>query len=310
MQRDNSAGLPTRAALQPDGLYLVLKDIPVAELRDPFMHQSVARVDAGERIIRLDLSAAGAGAAPAGIVFHVGRCGSTALSQALKQIGGLAVYSEPLPVNELLSPPRGSRAQVIAGLRALGGAFAAHAGGPYVLKLSSWATLFCDVIAEAFPASPWVFCVRDPLEVGEAILRDPPPWIAGETEAARHIAAIIGAEPRAIAPEQYFARVYAAFCESVLRLDPGRGRLIEYAALNQALFETLLPHFGVQPNAADEQRMRESLSGYAKAPLARPAPFAPDAARKRADASPALRAAVEAIAHPALERVRTALAHR
>ncbi len=40
-----------------------------------------------------------------GIVFHVSRCGSTLVSQLLKQHVGVVVYAEPLPVNEILLPP-------------------------------------------------------------------------------------------------------------------------------------------------------------------------------------------------------------
>ena len=46
-----------------------------------------------------------AGTPPAGIVFHVARCGSTLVSQLLKQHLGHVVYAEPLPINEILLPP-------------------------------------------------------------------------------------------------------------------------------------------------------------------------------------------------------------
>ena len=69
--------------------------------------------------------------APAGIIFHVARCGSTLISQSLKQLGTLAVYAEPQPVNEILVPPhQWPRADMVAAIRALGSAFARHAGGP------------------------------------------------------------------------------------------------------------------------------------------------------------------------------------
>jgi hypothetical protein len=97
--------LPARAALRPDGLYLALRDIAAAELRDAFMQETVVRVPASESIVRIaraDIGKVAANTAPAGLVFHVARCGSTLISQLLKQQENLVVYAEPLPVNELL----------------------------------------------------------------------------------------------------------------------------------------------------------------------------------------------------------------
>jgi len=312
MQRQTRAGLPTRAALHPSGLHLVLKDIAVSELQDPFMQQTVTRTQAPERIVSIEPDKIGEtdpATAPAGVIFHVGRCGSTVLSQALKQLDNVAVYSEPLPFNELLSPPAGTRQEVTRALRSIGAAFAAHAGRPYVVKFSSWTTLFADVIADAFPQSAWLFCVRDPVEVGEAVLRDPPPWFRGESEPARHIRSIVGASGQSASEEDYFARVYAAFCDTVLRLDPKHGQLVRYEQLSQAL-SAAPAHFGIPVDATQAQRMHESTQRYAKAPLGQPAAFSPDAAAKQASASAELRRAVDAVARPALERVRKALDRR
>ena len=128
--------------------------------------------------------------APVGIIFHVARCGSTLLSQSLKRLDGLVVYAEPQPVNEILAPPhKWPRADLVAALRTLGAAFARHARGPYVLKLSSWNTLYCDIVAEAFPETPWVLSLRDPVEVGVSLLASPPGWFQGTAEAARGLVA-------------------------------------------------------------------------------------------------------------------------
>jgi hypothetical protein len=297
-------GLPTRAALHPDGLYLVLKDIGVDELQDPFMQQTVRRLAAPETVTLVEAGKLGVvdpAAAPAGIIFHVGRCGSTVLSQALKQLD-VAVYSEPQPINELLSPPAGARREVTLALRSLGAAFAAHANGPYVFKLSSWSTLFADVIAEAFPNSPWVFSVRDPVEVGEALLRDPPPWIGEDSPPALHLAGIIDPAKESASQAEFFARLYAAFCDTVARLDARRGLLVRYEDLTASL-PRVADHFGVRPDAAQLERMLASTSRYAKAPPQQQIPFKPDAETKQAAAAPELRTAIDALSRAPLERV-------
>ena len=54
-----------------------------------------------------------------------------------------------------------------------------------MLKFSSWNTLFCDILAEAFPYSPWVLSLRDPVEVGVSLLGQPPGWMQGSDEPSR-----------------------------------------------------------------------------------------------------------------------------
>ena len=76
--------LPARAALHPTGLYFALRDIAAAELQDPFMQEPVARVAAPERFVQVvpeDLGRAPPASAPAGLIFHEARCGSTLVSQ-------------------------------------------------------------------------------------------------------------------------------------------------------------------------------------------------------------------------------------
>ena len=78
--------LPVRAALQPDGLYLALRQIGPEELQDAFMQETIVRVPAPEsvvQIIRDDIGKAAPDTAPAGLIFHVARCGSTLISQRI-----------------------------------------------------------------------------------------------------------------------------------------------------------------------------------------------------------------------------------
>jgi hypothetical protein len=307
MQAMQGDWLPARAALHPTGLYFSLREIRPAELQDPFMQETIARVAARESVVQVardDLGKGAAGTAPAGIVFHVARCGSTLVSQLLKQHAGLVVYAEPLPVNEILLPPqRWPRAELVGALRSLGAAFARHARKPWVLKLTSWNTLFCDVVAEAFPASPWVLCLRDPLEVGVSLLQQPAGWIWDAGGPAAPFSRVIDPEGASRSREEYVARVFGALCEAASRLDPSRGALVDYTALPAAVWETVAPRFALPVDAPARSRMQEAAAMDSKAPIGRPARFAADSAAKRAAASDALRRAIDDFARPALDRL-------
>lgn len=293
------AGLPVRAVLRADAMYLLLKQIDVTELHDAFMFQTVNCVTAPpQAIVRIDRRHVGRElppGAPAGVILHVGRCGSTLLSQLLKQQGSVTVYAEPLPLNELLAPPhKWPRNELVAAVRSLGAAFAQHARGPYVLKCSSWVTLFADVLLEAFPNTPWVFGMRDPVEVGVSYMKDLPQWLWGESDQARAFARILNPTQQVRSKEEHFARLFSACCDAVAQLDLTRGKLINYEALPQAVWNTLAPHFLLSIDAAQQQRMLEASRQYAKLRLgdAKQA-FSQDSAEKRANASSDLIQAVE-----------------
>lgn len=300
--------LPARAALHPTGLYLSLREIRPAELQDPFMQETIARVPARESVVqvaRADVGKGVAGTAPAGIVFHVARCGSTLVSQLLKQHVGVVVYAEPLPVNEILLPPhKWPRPELVAALRSLGAAFSRHARKPYVLKLTSWNTLFCDLVAEAFPSSPWLLCLRDPVEVGVSLLRQPAGWIWDDGAPAAPFAKLVDPDGAAQSREEYVARLYGAFCGAAGRLDRSGGRLLDYPALPSAVWESVAPHFGLAVDGAAQKRMAEAARANAKSPAAKTAAFESDSADKQAAASAALRRAVDTLARPSLEMLR------
>lgn len=306
MQQAQEVGLPVRAGLAPTGLYLALREIGREELQDAFMQQTIARVRAQERIVHVAHGGpVDRGTAPVGIVFHVARCGSTLISQSLKRLGNLVVYAEPQPVNEILAPPhKWPRADLVAALRTLGGAFARHAAGPYVLKLSSWNTLYCDIVAAAFPDTPWVLSLRDPVEVGVSLLASPPGWFQGTAEAARGLSQQVDPEHAAHSPEEFVARVYGAFCAAAARLDAGRGRLVPYESLPAAVWDIVAPHFLLAIDASQRDAIAAAARRHAKAPIGTATEFTSDVAAKQDAASQSLRQAIESLARPQLERLR------
>jgi hypothetical protein len=307
MQQDEEVGLPVRAGLAPTGLYLALRRIDRDELQDAFMQETVARLPTEDRIVHVARSGADwapRDAAPVGIIFHVARCGSTLISQSLKRLDELTVYAEPQPVNEILAPPhKWPRADLVAALRTLGAAFARHARRRYVLKLSSWNTLYCDIVTEAFPGTPWVLSLRDPVEVGVSLLASPPGWFQGTAEAARGLVALVEAGHTSSSREEFVARAFGAFCAAAAKLDVRRGRLVPYESLPAAVWEIVAPHFALAVDASQRDRIAESAQRQAKAPIGTVAAFTSDAAAKQGAASPDLRRAIESLARPQLERL-------
>jgi hypothetical protein len=292
--------LPARAALHPTGLYFSLREIEPAELQDAFMQETIARIGGRESVVQVargDLGKGATGSAPAGIIFHVARCGSTLVSQLLKQLGGPVVYSEPLPVNEILLPPhKWARRELVAALRSLSIAFARHAQKRYLLKLTSWNTLYCAIVAEAFPDSPWILCVRDPVEVGVSLLKQPPGWLM-------EFSPVVDPEGASKSREEYVARLYGALCEAAARLDPRRGRLVSYETLPAAVWQVIAPQFALAVDHKAQKRMADAAGRNAKSPLGKDSRFEADSAAKQTAASSALQQAIERFARPRLHEL-------
>jgi hypothetical protein len=296
-------GLPARSALDATGLHLALVDIPPGDLSDPFLYETVQRLPRTPSVVHTPsdkLGQVGPGAAPAGVIFHMARCGSTLASQMLKQQGRVVVYSEPLAINELLTPPHtGPRARRIAALRTLGAFFASHAQGPYVLKLSSWNTLFGELIAEAFPATPMALCVRDPLEVAVSLTHSTPSWLREEN--ANLFAEVIAGSKDAKSPQERSARFLRAFIDAMSRLPSAGGQLIRYEDLPGAVVDRVAAHFGLALDDSARHRMVLATQGHAKSKAGATSTFVPDSQRKRAAASAELSAMIDEMVRPAYQ---------
>jgi hypothetical protein len=270
-------------------------------LTQPFYEDSLGAVTslAFNRLFRLrtrlaDLAPPPAAFAPAGLIFHMSRCGSTLAAQMLAASDANLVVSEAPPIDAVVRIDRATagldEAEHAARLAAMVGAFQ-HAGGGAArlfVKLDSWHACALPLFRRAFPTTPWVFLYREPIEVMVSHLRRRGMQMTPELIAP----SFFGADWQGAAPdEDYAARVLAAICTAALAAyEGGGGLLVNYRELPGALASRILPHFGVEA-APEEIAAIEAAAGRdAKDPAAA---FAPDSAAKRAAATPAIRAAAQ-----------------
>jgi hypothetical protein len=201
------------------------------------------------------------GVAPAGLIFHMSRCGSTLISQMLSGLAATVVLSEPRPFDAVLRlRARGLHENRIAEvLRSLVSALAQARGGErhLFLKLHAWHVLELPLIARAFPDVPWIFVFREPRAVLQSQLRTP----GHEVMPGMVHPSYVGLQPGAAAsiePAEYTARFLAALCEAALRYaGVGRSAFVAYDTLPGSVFDVLADTFGVRADDADVERMRE-----------------------------------------------------
>jgi hypothetical protein len=277
-----------------------------ARFSEPFFHQTIRRVmrrpfsAAFQRRAAMEEWDDALSPDPAGLIFHMSRCGSTLISQMLKEIAGVTVFSEPPPVDSVVrasefgidvSEEQHAR-WLRAIVRALGSGFGERA---YVLKLDCWHAVDLPLFRRAFPSVPWIFLYRDPLEVLASHAAGPAEWTdRGFLKAER-----FGFDAAAIAPAalaEYRTHLLVGILRRVLEYGGEReGHLVNYSQLPEWGWTTLPRLVGVDPSAQEIAAMREVATQDAKRSAFA---FAPDAERKRAGAPAELHALSEAHLYP------------
>jgi hypothetical protein len=270
-----------------------LRSLPMNRLfavRTPLTREFVAALEADALPIR-------------GLIFHMSRCGSTLIAQALKAWPGVRVLSEPGPLDTAITAACTGIDPDWLIFRGVIAALAQPAGGDrdVVIKLDAWHALVLPQIRQSIPV-PWLFAYRNPIEVLVSHVREP----------GRHT--VPGMLPSAWfgAPEpihdvqtrvQYAARVLGAICAAVVPYADA-ANLVNYDQLPQALTTCMPLGFGLDPAAADHASLIALLKKHAKRPYES---FADDRAAKRGAAGEEVRAAAErwmALHYATLEKIR------
>jgi hypothetical protein len=291
-----------------------MRDLDADAFSDPFFHQTLARMphtsEGTLRVPRILLEQEGHRPllAPAGIIFHMSRCGSTLLCRMLRHVESCVVFSEPPAINDLLMPPWHDWAEeeITDALRVVMHRLGVAAGGrPFVVKLRSWNTLFAETVERAFPDVPWAMVARDPVEVAASALRRPPTWIRAFAEPSNPFKSVDGV---VVGPgdtvEDYTAEMLGAFARAAARLPRTRGRVVAYPELPGAAWDVIAPHFGLRPDAASLDRMRAEATFYSK-DATRETPFVPDSHEKQLAATTTLRRALAERAQPFVDDLLT-----
>jgi hypothetical protein len=225
-------------------------------LRSPFtsLIRREMPLDAADRI---------EGLAPAGLIFHMSRCGSDRIARMLAALDRAVVISEAGPVDAILqaklSLPGLPKQHHIRWLRQVVASLGQRRSGAeslYFLNLHAWHIHHLPLLREAFPDVPWIFAHRDPREVIASYLREPGRLSLPGAVDPRFLR-LRPEDITAFTREDWCKRVVHGFLESA---DSGRGDplglFVDYATLPEAVWGSIAAHFGVQLTAEEQERMR------------------------------------------------------
>jgi hypothetical protein len=233
--------------------------------------------------------------APDALIFHMSRCGSTLVSQMIAAMPTAVVVSEAPPLDAIVDLAQ-ARPDIpfdvrVSLLRAMASALGRDRFGDreqFVIKLDSWHSLALPLFRAAFPATPWLFLFRDPVEVMVSHERmQSSQMLQGLTRPGlyRFDDSVL------MPPLQFCARALASVCAAAIEhRGLGGGLLVDYAELPHAVETRILPHFGITPDASALATIRATATRDAKAS---DTGFTADSERKQAEASVDVRAAAK-----------------
>jgi len=234
---------------------------------------------------------------PAGLIFHLSRCGSTLVhrmlsaSNAVTSLSEVPIFDEAVQFCLNWHGPLEVKHKVLRTI--IAGLSNAANRWPLVLKLDSWHTLSWPLILGAFPDTPAIFLYREPAEIlvsqqrMRGIQAIPSPLIA----------ALCGiADCGTLSLDEYCAHYLAVSCRAAADAARAKAvRVINYKRLPRAVFDEILPHFGLQTDAAADDRMRNVAGFHSKSPNEC---YVPDSEEKNRAASGGLRTLAEQIVGP------------
>jgi len=300
--------IPCRVVWEQNGPLIDWCYLGGARFSEPFFQQTIGRVmrrpfsAAFQRREPLEAWNDKGSPDPAGLIFHMSRCGSTLISQMLKAIAGVTVFSEAPPVDAVVRAPElginvggDQHADWLRRIvRALGSG-GATGQRAYLLKVDCWHALDLPLFLRAFPSVPWIFVYRDPIEVLASHAFEPGEWTnPGYLSAERFGFDAAAIPPAALA--EYRTHLLAGILRGVL--DCGtelEGHLVNYSHPPEWGWTTLTRLFGLEPSAPEITAMQSVAAHDAKRPASA---FVPDVEKKRASATQAIRALCETHLYP------------
>lgn len=270
--------VPVKIAVNSGELAFLWMDFSSVEISDPFFRQTVEKmarmgaktktsnvqelIDAGSRLPTVQ---------PSCLIFHVSRCGSTLLSNALRAAGNCIALSEPKVITDLFhvshrlpASAQKSRNQILQSVVNL---YAACQGQHrnVVIKLASWNLLSLQHFREIWPQTPCILMIRDPAEVIVSNLK-PGGWLAFRSEPAggSRLLEMGEAEVGQMSDIEFCAQVIKKLNDAALKGIDDKWMIIDYDAFNFDLMPAIAQFIGFEKAALNWNAVQSTFRMYSK----------------------------------------------
>lgn len=298
--------LPVSLSLDANPPFATWKEFGSTPLSKPFFEDTVLTLShafppAKELTTNVEAILATGGqspsAAPEGLIFHISRCGSTLLANALRLREDLVVVSEAEPITGVLDPYAASKlgypldqwlplqAKLLESLATIFAYYRTGKKEPVIIKFASWNILSWPVIRRIWPSIPCVVLIRDPVEVMISNLTMSIGWMKHKTYP------LDPSEPPVTRMEdaEYCARMIGKLCDAGIQLCDDNCWILDYEHLNAATIRDAAAFLRVE--LPSDYHLERVLHVDAKDPRQR-RPFRDDREKKQQSATESMRRAV------------------
>jgi hypothetical protein len=269
--------LPVDAVVVEGRPGLLWMEMSGVMLTEPFFEQTVSRARGEKRAERfaefdvlLQLEKQLESVPPTGFIFHSSRCGSTLVANACRAISGSIVLSEANAIDKLIArfitdtgnPVKESLYSVF--LRGVVHALAQRRSGEerhLFIKFACCSFTQIERIKRIWPAVPWLFLYRDPVETIVSNMTEVPPWLIDNDR--RVLSSIIG-DNREMSLEELCARTIGSLYSTAYNLANGNSMLLNYKQLSVPVIASVLNFFKVSPSAEELERIARLSGVYSK----------------------------------------------
>ncbi len=214
-------------------------------------------------------------APPAGIIFHMTRCGSTLLANALRRADEAVVVSESAAVARAMewigSPSSywaGIGARLIESLTAVFANYQAHGkAGRVVIKCSSQEIRCLRELRAVWPRVPCLILIRNPIEVLVSNALKPSKLFLDWQDHPRVVP--LGVPPAEVfdgGVVEFSAWMAGRFCSTALAVLDAGCWVLDYAQITPEVAKKVARYFGLSLSDEGEQALTEVFQFHSKRP--------------------------------------------
>jgi hypothetical protein len=231
---------------------------------------------------------------PAGLIFHVSRCGSTLVSNALRHASGVTTVAEAQPFQKLIEstirPSAVWQQRSLELLPAMTSVFSRYRTSgerKIVVKCGIREIAALPSLRRVWPRVPVLILIRDPTEVVVSNLQRPARWLLGH---GQHVTWFGQSPPHGEFEQEadFVAWVFGRFCATAKGVTDQLCKIIDYEDLTPDAVCNVAQFFGLNFSSQGEIDVGETFLFHSKARQ----PFVRDSEEKHRAAGPRMKESV------------------
>jgi hypothetical protein len=270
--------VPVQFVIESGEIFFRWMDFSGIDISEPFFRQTLAKMagqeDKTQTSSMQDLVTIGSrmpAIQPSCLIFHVSRCGSTLLANALRAGCNCIALSEPKIItdlfhfcNELPAPAQHLRDSILQSVVNL---YANYQGTQQkvIIKLASWNLLSFHVFRKLWPSTPCILLIRHPGEVIVSNLK-PGGWLnfRSSPQCASGLLELDETQVGQLSDIEFCARIVERLNDAALECSDTKLMIVDYNMIDIDLMPAIAEFIGFDRADLDWNAVKSTFHVYSK----------------------------------------------